>query len=141
MAWGLSFGRRAEPGGAAEGQDAGGGGEAELGALALSPIASGDWDGHPVGQDLELGGDHQTIAIFGEPAGSARAAEGSDEGGRPQSASGAHRLAQPSLPAHRPGTGAGSDRGDDGRHSRPSSGASRLVAWQPPWRPTLVTLP
>ena len=119
MAWGLPFGRRT-----AGPEPEGGGGQTELGTLPLSPISSA---GEEV-QDLEKG-DH-SIAIFGSPAGGTelhgRASGGADEYGRPLGASGAHLLAQPSLPAQRPGTGAGSDR------SRPSSGASRRAAARVP---------
>ena len=123
MAWGLPFGRRT-----AGPVPSSGGGQTELGTLPLSPISAGEDV-----QDLEKG-DH-SIAVFGSPAGGAelkgvldgRDRGGADENGRPLSASGAHRLAQPSLPAaHRPGTGAGSDR------SRPSSGASRRAAARAP---------
>jgi hypothetical protein len=123
MAWGLPFGSRT-----AGPEPEGGGGQAELGTLPLSPISAGEDV-----QDLETG--DQSIAIFGSPAGGAELKArldgggrcGADENGRPLSASGAHRLAQPSLPAaHRPGTGAGSDR------SRPSSGASRRTAARAP---------
>jgi hypothetical protein len=119
MAWGLPFGRQT-----AGHKPEDGGGQAELGTLPLSPISSA---GEEV-QDLEKG-DH-SIAIFGSPAGGTelhgRASGGADEYGRPLGASGAHLLAQPSLPAQRPGTGAGSDR------SRPSSGASRRAAARVP---------
>ena len=116
MAWGLPFGRR--PAGP---EPEGGGGQAELGTLPLSPISAGEDV-----QDLEKG--DLSIAVFGSPAGGTQlhgvASGGADENGRLLSESGAHRLAQlPSHPAHRPGTaGAGSDR------SRPSSGASRRAA-------------
>ena len=91
----------------------------EAASLALSPISlrSGEDGGEIDTGDAALRSPAPPYPA--EPDGGDHEAAERQQQARPSSG---HAVAVPSLPANRPGTSGGSERGGDDRHSRPSSG-------------------
>jgi hypothetical protein len=91
----------------------------EAASLALSPISlrSGEDGGEIDTGDAALRS--PAPPYLAEPDGGDHEAAERQQQARPSSG---HAVAVPSLPANRPGTSGGSERGGDDRHSRPSSG-------------------